>query len=85
MWSLKDSHCRGAPHLIRIELPALVVQSTRDTGVFPSDAEAIHSALASKDKTLEMIDGDHYLVEPDDARSKVADLIAAWLKDHGAE
>ena len=50
-----------------------------------SDAEAIHSALASKDKTLEMIDGDHYLVEPDDARSKVADLIAAWLKDHGAE
>ena len=42
-------------------------------------------AFSTKDKTLEMIDGDHYLVEPDDARSKVADLIAAWLKDHGAE
>jgi len=85
MWSLKDSHCRGAPHLNRIELPALVIQSTSDTGVFPSDAEAIHSALGSEDKSLEMIDGDHYLMEPDCARNKVADLIAAWLKDHGAE
>ena len=84
MWSLKDSHCSGTPHLNRITQPALVVQSTGDTGVFPSDAKAIFDELASDDKRLEMIAGDHYLETPSDARDNVADLIAAWLKGHGA-
>ena len=79
MWSLRDSHCRGAPHLQRITQPALVVQSTGDVGVFPSDAQAIHDALASTDKTLHMVEGDHYLEQPATARSEVADLIAAWV------
>ena len=48
MWSLRDSHCRGAPHLQRITQPALVVQSTADTGVFPSDAQAIYDALGHR-------------------------------------
>ena len=84
MWSLKDSHCRGAPHLERITQPALVVQSTGDTGVFPSDARAIYDALASDDKQLEMIPGDHYLESPANARDEVADLIASWLQSKGA-
>ncbi len=84
MWSLRDSHCRGAPHLQRITQPALVVQSTGDTGVFPSDARAIYEALGSADKHLEMIAGDHYLEQPDNARAGVADMIVGWLKDHGA-
>ena len=84
MWSLRDSHCRGAPHLNRITQPALVIQSLGDTGVFPSDAQAIHDALASTDKTLEMITGDHYLQTPETARDQVADLIVDWLKSHHA-
>ncbi len=84
MWSLEDSHCSGAPHLARITQPALVVQSTGDTGVFPSDARAIYDALGSDDKKLEMIPGDHYLETPDTARDDVADLIAAWLAGQGA-
>ena len=80
MWSLKDSHCSGAPHLQRITQPALVIQSKADTGVFPSDAQAIYDALGSADKTLEMIPGDHYLENPADARDGVADLITAWLE-----
>lgn len=84
MWSLKESHCRGAPHLNRITQPALVVQSTGDTGVFPSDAKSIYEELASTDKTLEMIPGDHYLESPDNARDDVADLIVDWLKRYGA-
>ena len=84
MWSLKDSHCRGAPHLNRINLPALIIQSSGDTGVFPSDAESIYNALGSEDKTLKMIDGDHYLIEPIGARKKAADLIANWLADNNA-
>ena len=84
MWSLKDSHCRGAPHLNRITLPALVVQSDADTGVFPSDARAIHDALGSADKHLETITGDHYLQTPPGARDGVADMLAGWLRSRGA-
>jgi len=79
MWSLKDSYCRGIPHLERITEPALVVQSDADTGVFPSDAQLIHDALASSDKQLIMVTGDHYLTEPSTARGEVADLITDWL------
>jgi alpha-beta hydrolase superfamily lysophospholipase len=84
MWSLSDSHCSGTPHLSRIALPALVVQSTGDTGVFPSDARAIYDALGADDKRLEMITGDHYLETPPTARDDAADLIAGWLDDPGA-
>lgn len=82
MWSLRHSQCRGAPHLARIRVPSLVVQSLADTGVFPSDARAIFAALGSEDKRLELVTGDHYLEAPANARSGVADLIAAWLSAH---
>ncbi|MCZ6712167.1 MAG: alpha/beta hydrolase, partial [Gammaproteobacteria bacterium] len=84
MWSLKDSHCSGAPHLNRITQPALVLQSNADTGVFPSDAKAIFDELAAQDKTMETLVGDHYLATPSNARDDVADLIADWLNAHGA-
>jgi pimeloyl-ACP methyl ester carboxylesterase len=79
MWSLRTSHCRGEPHLRRINVPALVIQSTGDTGVFPSDARRIHEALTSNDKQLRMIEGDHYLLTPEGARDGVADMIADWV------
>jgi pimeloyl-ACP methyl ester carboxylesterase len=81
MWSLKTSSCRSEPHLRRIAVPALVIQSTGDTGIFPSDAKRIHEALASSDKRLEMIEGDHYLMTPAPAREDTADLIAAWVRE----
>jgi hypothetical protein len=83
MWSLRDSHCSGTEHLSRISQPALVIQSTGDTGVFPSDAKSIYDTLASTDKHLEMIPGDHYLENPGDARDKVADMIVDWLRSKG--
>lgn len=83
MWSLKESQCRGAPHLGRITVPSLVIQSMADTGVFPSDAHAIHDALAAEDKTLQFMAGDHYLTEPDGARDEVADRISGWLDGYG--
>jgi pimeloyl-ACP methyl ester carboxylesterase len=82
MWSLAHSQCRGGPHLSRIHVPSLVVQSMADTGVFPSDAKAIHEALGAKDKTLEFVTGDHYLESPANARDRVADMIAAWVAAH---
>ena len=82
MWSLDESQCVGAPHLARITTPALVLQSTADTGVFPSDAEAIFEALGSTNKEKVLFPGDHYLVEPADARGDVADRIAAWVAEN---
>jgi hypothetical protein len=79
MWSLSESDCRAGPHLAQIGQPSLVVQSTADQGCYPGDAAAIFEALASKDKQLEMIAGDHYLGHPPQARKAVADLIAEWL------
>ena len=80
MWSLEASQCRGAPHLARVTVPSLVVQSLADRGVFPSDAHAIHDALASTDKTLEMVAGEHYFESG--GRTEVADVVAAWISAH---
>ena len=80
MWSLSESQCRAEAHLARITQPALVVQATEDQGCYPSDARAIHAALASEDKSLEWTKGDHYLLSRDGLRAEVADLIADWVK-----
>jgi len=80
MWSLAESQCQGAPHLARITVPSLVVQSLADRGVFPSDAQAIHDALAAEDKTLELVPGEHYFETG--GRDEVADLVAAWIGSH---
>jgi len=82
MWSLEDSQCRGAAHLQRIAVPSLVVQSTADRGVFPSDARAIHESLAATDKHLDWLPGEHYF--EDGGRDDVADLIAGWTEAHHA-
>ncbi|WP_197507692.1 alpha/beta hydrolase [Mycobacterium sp. ACS4331] len=78
MWSLRHAQTRAEPHLARITCPALVINATQDTGVFPSDAERIFTALASTDKTSVAIDSDHYFTTPG-ARDQQADTIAEWL------
>jgi len=80
LWSLSDSQCSGPAHLPRIAVPALVAQSTADVSVFPSDARAIHDALASTDKQLTWLEGSHYLRRPDEARDDAADLIGEWVR-----
>jgi hypothetical protein len=59
-------------------VPSLVVQSTADRGVFPSDARAIVEALGAADKGLELVPGEHYF--EDGGRPEVADLVAAWIE-----
>jgi pimeloyl-ACP methyl ester carboxylesterase len=78
MWSLRHAQTRAEPHLARITCPALVINAEQDTGVFPSDAQRIHNALASTDKALCAIDTDHYFTTPG-ARSEKADTIARWI------
>jgi hypothetical protein len=38
--------------------------------------------VASSDKRLDHVAGDHYFQQPAGAREEVADLIAAWVHDH---
>jgi esterase/lipase len=61
-------------------VPALVVQSLADRGVYPSDARAIFDAIGGDDKRLELVPGEHYF--EDGGRDAVADLIVGWLQDH---
>jgi len=83
MWSLRTSQCRAGPHLARITQPALVVHARADSGVYESDARAIFEALASPDRELHLLTGDHYFTEPAGARDNVADLIAGWVAGRG--
>ncbi|MFT3977493.1 MAG: alpha/beta hydrolase [Sphingomonas bacterium] len=80
MWSLETSPCQGAPHLAKFDTPALVVQGTADTGVFPSDARIIFDHIGSQDKKLELIPGAHYFEDSLEERNAAADLLAAWIE-----
>ncbi len=82
MWSLDDSPCRGEPHLARIEVPSLVIQTLADTGVFPSDARTIYEALGTAEKRIELLPGDHFLTRPS-CRTRVAETIGEWLREQG--
>ncbi|MFN3231120.1 MAG: alpha/beta hydrolase [Alphaproteobacteria bacterium] len=81
MWSLETSQCQGAPHLAKLTRPSLVVQSTGDTGVFPSDARQIFEAISAEDKTLEFLPGAHYFEDDPAQRDAVADLMAGWVRE----
>lgn len=80
MWSLETSNCRGGEQLAKIDKPALVIQGLADTGVFPSDAHKIHDSLGSRDKTLQLIPGEHYFEESLESRHRVASLMCDWVK-----
>lgn len=80
MWSLETSPCQGAPHLAKFDTPALVVQGTADTGVFPSDARKIFDHIGSNDKQLELIAGAHYFEDSIADRDAAADLMASWIE-----
>ena len=55
------------------------MHATADACVYDSDARALFDAIGAPDKRLEFIKADHYLHEPDGARTQAADLIAAWV------
>jgi hypothetical protein len=79
MWSLECSPCRGERHLIKIREPALVIQASRDVGVFPSDAQGLIDGLGSKDKVMQSAAGGHFFEDSESEREQVAEMIAQWL------
>jgi pimeloyl-ACP methyl ester carboxylesterase len=79
MWSMETSQCRAEPHLARVTVPSLVLHATADPGVYRSDASRIYEAIGSTDKTYVEVNGDHYLLQPEGTRDKVADIIVEWI------
>lgn len=80
MWSLETSKCVGAPHLAKFDTPSLVIQGTADTGVFPSDARRIYDAVGAKDKSIQLIPGEHYFEDSARHRHQAADVVCDWIK-----
>jgi hypothetical protein len=79
MWSVDESRCRGTQHLRRIEVPSLVVQATRDVGVFPSDARALLDGLGAQDKQLQSLPGGHFFEGDGGDRERLAEALAQWV------
>jgi pimeloyl-ACP methyl ester carboxylesterase len=80
MWSLQESGCSAAAHFPRVTEPSLLVQSLGDTGIFPSDAHAMFDLMGAKDKTIELVAGDHYFQHAG-SRDEVADLLTDWVRE----
>jgi pimeloyl-ACP methyl ester carboxylesterase len=80
MWSLETSKCQGPEQLAKFAIPALVIQSRADQGVFLSDASKMFKAVGSKDKSIELIPGNHYLEDGPEFRHRAASIIADWIK-----
>jgi pimeloyl-ACP methyl ester carboxylesterase len=80
MWSLETSKCQGPEQLAKFTIPALVIQSRADKGVFLSDARKMFEAVGSKDKSLELMAGNHYLEDGPELRHQAASIIADWVK-----
>lgn len=81
MWSFETSKCQGPPQLAKLDVPALVVQSLGDMGVFPSDARKIFDSIASTDKKLEFVKGTHYFEDNEVHREAAIDLMTAWINE----
>lgn len=80
MWSLETSKCQGTTQLAKLTVPALVMQSMGDMGVFPSDAKAIYEAVASADKTLAFVPGAHYFEDSEAHRDSAAAQMLDWIE-----
>lgn len=61
-----------------------MVQPDADSGVFPADAQGLYEGATTADKEFVTLPGDHYFMEPAQARDAVADTLADWLTGAGA-
>jgi hypothetical protein len=59
-WSALSSNADVVKNAALVTVPSLVVYYTGDNAIFPSDARAAFDALASSDKELAGVPGDHY-------------------------
>lgn len=86
-WSGLSSNASIPARAADVAVPAIFVSYTGDNGVFREGARLIFDSLASSDKRLVEVDGDHYGFAADDAkvsgRDRAVDAIAQWLGEKG--
>ncbi|HYB99688.1 MAG TPA: hypothetical protein VEC57_11220 [Candidatus Limnocylindrales bacterium] len=70
-----------------ITVPAIVVAYSGDNGVFRRDARLIHDSLATDDKRLVELEGDHYgfpaAGRSEWGRDRAVSVIVEWLREKG--
>ena len=75
-----DAHAPVSGSHVPIEHSvSLLVQSTGDAGIFPSDAREMFDLMGAADKTIEWLPGDHYF-QHSGSRDDVADLVSSWIR-----
>ena len=83
-WGYDTSRGSAVEHLKKIGGPLLVLQSTADQGVFPSDAQALYDAAATGDKRLEWLRGaNHFFKDQPAELEHMVATVSAWLAERG--
>ncbi len=86
-WSGLSSHASIPARGAGVAVPAIIVGYTGDNGVFRDDARLIFDSLASTDKRLVEVDGDHYgfpLAGSDQwGRDGAIAQVVEWLREKG--
>jgi pimeloyl-ACP methyl ester carboxylesterase len=81
-WSWETSRGNSLEHLRRTRAPLLVLQSTADQGVFPSDAQAIYEAATVADKRLEWLPkATHFFKDQPELLDRMISTVTDWLAE----
>ena len=83
-WGYDTSSGSAVEHLRSIRGPLLVLQSTADQGVFPSDAQALFDAATTSDKRLEWLRGaTHFFKDQPEHLDRLVTTVSDWLAERG--
>jgi dienelactone hydrolase len=88
-WSGLSSNADLVANVARIAEPTLLVHAGRDREIFPGDAAAVGSAMASPDKRVVTIDARHYFEPEFGAKDgghvdALMDIVVPWIEERFA-
>ena len=83
-WGYDTSRGSAVEHLRHVRTPVLVLQSTADQGVFPSEAKALYDAATTGDKRLTWLAGaTHFFKDQPELLQQMVSTVAEWLCERG--
>jgi alpha-beta hydrolase superfamily lysophospholipase len=63
-------------------LPTLLLHGTADTVTDPAGSRAFYDTIASKDKTLHLVEGGYHELLNDTGRDETLQVLLNWLAHH---
>lgn len=85
-WSIEDTHADSLVSGRSISVPFLAVECGADDAVPQPHTRKIFDAVASRDKTMRVIDGaNHYFVNQPEHLAEVTTLIVSWLQERNLQ